>query len=132
MSNLMPMPVAKRSTQSQQIDAVLASLMAIRGVVAAAVVDSDGFVTHLRRNFDINNDALGAAVQVTLGAAAQAAHHVTQGNTDMVLLENKDGLVLLAPLAKGFSITVVADRSVMLGSLRFEVKQAIPLLVVQF
>lgn len=118
----------KRSTQSQNIDATLAVLMAIRGAVAAAIVDNDGFVTHIRRNFDVNNDALGAAVQVALGAAAQASHHVSQGSTEMVVMENKDGIILLAPLNKGFSIAVVADKSVMLGALRFEVKQALPTL----
>lgn len=127
MSNVMPVS-AKRSTQTQSIDAVLAMLMAIRGAVAAAIVDGDGFVTHVRRNFDINNDALGAAVQVALGSAAQACQQVAQGTTEMLVMENKDGLILLAPLNKGFSIAVVADRSVMLGALRFEVKQALPTL----
>ena len=35
---------------------------------------------------------------------------------------------MLAPLHKGFTAALVADRSAMLGVLRFELKQTIPLL----
>jgi predicted regulator of Ras-like GTPase activity (Roadblock/LC7/MglB family) len=119
----------RRSPRSDQIDSVLAALSGLRGVVAAAIVDGDGFVTHIRRDFELNTDALGAAVQVTLGAAARAAAHVGQTNTEMAIMENKDGTVMLAPLVKGFSLAIVADKSVMLGAARFEVKQSLGSLI---
>ena len=112
--------------RTSQVEKVLRSVTALRGVTAAAIIDSDGFVTHVRRDFDINTDALGAAVQIAFGSARRASEHVSQGATHLVLVENKDGLVMLAPLSKGFILALVGDSSAMLGAVRFEVKQTIP------
>lgn len=112
--------------RNQRIDGVLASLVSLRGVTTAAIVDADGFVTHIRRDFEMDADALGAATQVVFSAAAQAAKQVSQGSTRLVLCENKDGLVLLAPLVRGFVLVLVADGSAMLGAVRFEIKESTP------
>ena len=80
----------------------------------------------------VDTDALGAAVQIAFGSARRASEHVAQGLTHLVLVENKDGLVMLAPLAKGFILALVADSSAMLGAVRFQVKQTIPDLVSLF
>lgn len=118
--------MASTSERSAKVDRILAGVAALRGVTAAAVIDSDGLVTHVRRDFEIDADALGAAVQITFGSARRASEHVAQGDTSLVLVENKDGLVMLAPLAKGFILALVGDSSAMLGAVRFEVKQTIP------
>jgi predicted regulator of Ras-like GTPase activity (Roadblock/LC7/MglB family) len=112
--------------RSQRLDKILAGVAAMRGVTAAAIIDSDGLVTHVRRDFEINTDALGAAVQIAFGSARRASEHVAQGATHMVLVENKEGLVMLAPLHKGFILALVGDSSAMLGAVRFEVKQTVP------
>ena len=112
--------------RSHRVDKVLGTITALRGVTAAAVIDSDGLVTHVRRDFEINTDALGAAVQIAFGSARRASDHVSQGATNMVLVENKDGLVMLAPLSKGFILALVGDNSAMFGAVRFEVKQTVP------
>jgi predicted regulator of Ras-like GTPase activity (Roadblock/LC7/MglB family) len=112
--------------RSQRLEKILAGVAAMRGVTAAAIIDSDGLVTHVRRDFEINTDALGAAVQIAFGSARRASEHVAQGQTHMVLVENKEGLVMLAPLQKGFILALVGDSSAMLGAVRFEVKQTVP------
>ena len=111
-----------RAERTEQVDRLLAGLTALRGVTASAVVDRDGFVTHVRRDFEIDTDALGAAVQIMHGSAQRAAQNVGQGDTNVVLNENSDGLILLAPFGDGFILAVVADRSAMLGAVRYEVK----------
>lgn len=118
--------LVKTNERASQIDRVLANLTALRGVTAAAIIDSDGFVTHVRRDFEIDTDALGAAIQIVHGAARRAAEHVSQGGARLVLSENDDGIMLLAPLAKGFVLALVADGSAMLGAVRFELKETIP------
>lgn len=115
-----------KAERNQRIDALLASLVSLRGVTTAAIVDSDGFVTHIRRDFEMDADALGAATQVMFSAAAQASKQVSQGNTKLVLTENKDGLILLAPLSRNFVLVLVADSSAMLGAVRFELKETSP------
>jgi predicted regulator of Ras-like GTPase activity (Roadblock/LC7/MglB family) len=114
--------------RSQQIDRILTDLMALKGVTAAAIVDADGFVTHIRRDFEINSDALGAAVQIVFGAAQKAAQHVEQNSASLVISENQSGLVIFAPLAGGFILSIVADSSAMLGSIRFEARGMLPAL----
>ena len=116
----------KTNERAAQIDRVLANLTALRGVTAAAVVDGDGFVTHVRRDFEIDTDALGAALQIVHGSAKRAAEHVSQGGAKLVLSENDGGIMLLAPLAMGFVLALVADSSAMLGAVRFELKETIP------
>ncbi len=127
-SNIQPVPTAPRAERSRQIDRLLANLTSLRGVIGAAIVDGDGFVTHIRRDFEINTDALGAAVQIVFGAAKRASEHVKQGTSNLVVSENKEGLVLLAPLSNGFVLAVIADQSAMLGAARFELKETVPLL----
>jgi uncharacterized protein len=124
-ANIQPVQ-AQRSERSRQVERVLSGLTTLRGVTAAAIIDGDGFVTHVRRDFEIDTDALGAAVQIVFGAARRAAEHVKQGQSQLVVSENKDGLVLLAPLVNGFVLAVIADTSAMLGATRFELKEAIP------
>ncbi len=112
--------------RASRVDKMLSAITSLRGVTAAAIIDSDGFVTHIRRDFEVNTDALGAAVQIAFGSARRASEHVSQGNTHLVLVENKDGLVMFAPLAKGFMLALVGDSSAMLGAVRFELKQTVP------
>lgn len=115
-----------RAERGEQVERLLAGLTTVRGVTAAAVVDRDGFVIRIRRDFEIDTDALGAAVQIMHGSAGQAAQNVGQGDTNIVLSENSDGLVLLAPFGDGFILAIVADRTAMLGAVRYEVKSTVP------
>lgn len=115
-----------RAQRNALIEKQLSGLMGLRGVTAAGLIDSDGFVTHMRRDFEIDTDAIGAAVQIVLGSARRAASNVDQGETDVVLIENKDGMIFLAPLVRGFVLSLMADRGAMLGAVRFEMRETIP------
>lgn len=115
-----------RVERNQRIEHNLAELASLRGVTTAAIVDADGFVTHIRRDFEIDTDALGAAVQIMYTSAQRAADQVTQTETKLVLSENKDGIMILGPLVRGFVLVLVADSSVMLGTMRFELKETLP------
>ncbi|MCQ8182421.1 roadblock/LC7 domain-containing protein [Methylomonas sp. SURF-1] len=117
-----------RKSQNNEIDAILRNLMSIQGVSAAAIVDSDGFVTHIHRDFEINTDAIGASVQVVFGAAAKAAQHVGHHSTNMVICENSEGYILSTPIEAGFMLALVTQREALLGRVRFELKETIPVL----
>lgn len=116
----------QRSVQSAEIDSILRHMTTLRGVTAAAIVDADGLVTHIRRDFNIDTDALGASVQIVFGAASKAAKHVDQNNSTVVICENQNGYILLAPLHADFIIAVIADRDALLGTIRFELKETVP------
>lgn len=115
-----------KADRSASIERILASLTSLRGVTAAAIIDSDGFVKHVRMDFELSTDALGAAIQVMFGSARRAAEQLAQGRTKLVPSESTEGILLLAPIAKGFVLVVVADSSVLLGSVRFELKETRP------
>jgi uncharacterized protein len=120
------MPPRSSVDRTRQVDVVLSSLTALRGVTAAGVIDNDGFVVQIRRDFDIDTDALGAGVQVAYGAAAKAAEQSNLGGSSLVLIENELGLIMLVPLANDFVLAIIADRSAMLGALRYEARQCVP------
>jgi predicted regulator of Ras-like GTPase activity (Roadblock/LC7/MglB family) len=115
-----------RAERNQRIERSLTDLASLRGVTTAAIVDEDGFVTHIRKDFEIDVDALGAAVQIMYTSAFRAAEHVSQDQTKLVLAENKEGIMILGPLVRGFILVLVADLSAMLGNMRFELKQTLP------
>jgi predicted regulator of Ras-like GTPase activity (Roadblock/LC7/MglB family) len=118
------MPGTNRNDRNDGIERVLANFVALRGVTTAALVDGDGLVTHIRRDFEMDSDALGAAAQIVFSAARRAASQVKQDDVKVVISENEDGMVLLSPLAKDFVLVVVADTTGMLGTIRFEMREA--------
>lgn len=118
--------IDSRKNSADEIDSILRDLMNLQGVTAAAIVDSDGLVTHIRRNFEINTDALGVSVQIVFGAATKAAGHVKHHSADIVICENSDGYILLAPITSGFMLSLVTEDDALLGRVRFELKEAIP------
>lgn len=126
MSNISS--IDPKKTQNDEIDAILHNLMGLQGVTAAAIVDKDGLVTHIHRNFEVNTDALGASVQIVFGAAAKAAKHVNHHSANIVICENSDGYILMAPIAAGFMLALVTESEALLGRVRFELKETIPVL----
>ncbi len=121
-------PFEPHKSQANEIDSILRNLMGIQGVSAAAIVDSDGLVTHIHRDYEINTDAIGASVQVVFGAASKAALHVGHHVTNMVICENTEGYILSMPIEAGFMLALVTDRDALLGRVRFELKETIPVL----
>lgn len=117
-----------RKSQASEIDRILHNLMNIQGVSAAAIVDNDGLVTHIHRKSEINTDAIGASVQVVFGAASRAAQHVGHHLTNMVICENAEGYILSTPIEGGFMLALVTERDALLGRVRFELKETIPVL----
>jgi predicted regulator of Ras-like GTPase activity (Roadblock/LC7/MglB family) len=114
-----------RADRNQGIERILSDLSALRGVTTAALVDADGLVTHIRRDFEMDSDALGAAAQIMFTSARRAASQVNQEDTRLVLSENAQGLVILAPLNKDFVLVLVADSTGMLGTIRFEIRETV-------
>lgn len=121
-------PIDPRKSQAAEIDSTLRNLMSIQGVSAAAIIDSDGFVTHIQRDSEINTDAVGASVQVVFGAASRAAMHVGHHSTHLVICENAEGYLLSTPIEAGFMLALVTKRDALLGRVRFELKETIPVL----
>jgi predicted regulator of Ras-like GTPase activity (Roadblock/LC7/MglB family) len=117
-----------RKIQANEIDYILRNLMSIQGVSAVAIVDNDGLVTHIHRDFEINTDAIGASVQVVFGAASKAALQVGHNVTNIVICENAEGYILSTPIEAGFMLALVTEREALLGRVRFELKETIPVL----
>lgn len=123
-----PRAVTSAQERNSRLERILKNVVSLRGVTAAVIVDADGLVTHAHRDFDLSTDALGAAVQVAFSSAQRSSEHVLHGHTHLVVVEGKEGFVILGPLNKGFLLALVADMTALLGAVRYEVKQTIHVL----
>ncbi|MAE68889.1 MAG: hypothetical protein CME06_00310 [Gemmatimonadetes bacterium] len=108
------------------LDECLEKIVAIEGVIAAALVDGDGLVARIRGKANVDFDTLGSAVQLFFVAAIKATERIKQEDPKLVLAENASGMFLLVPLARGFVLAISADASMMLGALRYDVKALVP------
>lgn len=114
--------------RNEAVDTILRGLTGLKGVTAAAIVDNDGLVTSIRREFDVNTDALGASVQIVFGAASRAAHHANQESVNIVICENEEGYIMMAPLKQGLMLALFTDEDALLGAVRYEIKETLPAL----
>ena len=120
------MPETSSVDRTRQLDTVLSSLTSMGGVTAAGVIDNDGFMVHIRRDAEIDTNALGAGVHVVFGAATKAALQSDLGTSSLVLVETQRGLIMLLPLEGDYVLAVLADQTAMLGAVRFEAKMCVP------
>ncbi len=118
----------QRAARNEAVDNILRSLTALKGVTAAAIVDNDGLVTSIRKEFNVNTDALGASVQIVFGAATRAAEHANQNSVKIVICENKNGYIMMAPLTMGLMLALFTDEDALLGAVRYEIKETLPAL----
>ncbi len=118
-----------RAERRIRMDKVLRSLTSLKGVTAASVVDPDGLPIANRNEFELDSDALSASVQIVSTTAETISQQVGHGLPFLIITECKGGLVVVAPLGKGFLLTVVSDSQAMLGTVRYEIKESIPELV---
>ncbi len=117
--------MARSSDRRTHFDKVLGQLVSIRGVTSALLVDPDGLVVHMRKDFDLDADAVAPSVQIMLGAATTMGERTSHGNTNLVLAEATSGMSVVAPLSNDFTLAVITDNDAMLGAVRFEVKEAV-------
>jgi predicted regulator of Ras-like GTPase activity (Roadblock/LC7/MglB family) len=121
-------PGQKRAARRETVDDILRDLTGLKGVTAAAIVDEDGLVTSIRREFDVNTDSLGVTIQIVYGAATRAAEHSRQGLAKIVISENANGYVMMAPLINGLMLALFTDEDALLGAVRYEIKETLPTL----
>jgi predicted regulator of Ras-like GTPase activity (Roadblock/LC7/MglB family) len=121
-------PGQKRAARRETVDDILRDLTGLKGVTAAAIVDEDGLVTSIRREFDVNTDSLGVTIQIVYGAATRAAEHSRQGLVKIVISENANGYVMMAPLINGLMLALFTDEDALLGAVRYEIKETLPTL----
>jgi predicted regulator of Ras-like GTPase activity (Roadblock/LC7/MglB family) len=116
----------QRTIRNQTVDDILRDLTGLKGVTAAAIVDQDGLVTSIRREFEVNTDSLGVTIQIVFGAATKAAEHSKQGSVEIVICENENGFIMMAPLNNGLMLALFTDEDALLGAARYEIKETVP------
>lgn len=112
-----------RKERNANIQAELQELTDLRGVTTAALIDPDGFVTHIQMDFEVDTDALGAAVRLMIASANRAAQQTEQVACRLLISENVEGFTIATPLSNDFVVALVADPDALLGRVRFELKE---------
>jgi len=115
----------QRTIRNQTIDDILRDLTGLKGVTAAAIVDQDGLVTSIRREFEVNTDSLGVTIQIIFGAATKAAEHSKQNLVKIVICENENGFIMMAPLKNNLMLALFTDEDALLGAVRYEIKETV-------
>ncbi|MBC8044717.1 MAG: roadblock/LC7 domain-containing protein [Rhizobacter sp.] len=111
-----------------QIADLLNSLIKVDGVKAAALIGKDGFVIeHKSRNGNVDMETIGAIVIGGLHSSESIGQELKVGRLEQSMVEYENGIILSRMFTDGNAIlTVVADQSVMLGNVRYQVSKFMP------
>lgn len=111
-----------------QLDELLSGLIQIDGVRAAALIGKDGFVINSKtRNGNIDMETVGAIVIGGLHSSETIGQELSVGKIEQSMVEYENGIILSRMFSDGTAIlTVIADQSVMLGNVRYQVAKFLP------
>ncbi len=99
---------------------ILSEFLQIEGVTTAALVGSDGFVIEYTRNDTFDIDALAALASDAVRFFSRAGPATGMGAPRQIVLEQKDGAIIICPLTDDELLVVVANTRLMLGRLTHE------------
>jgi hypothetical protein len=111
-----------------QISDLLKTLLSVDGIQAAALIGSDGFVINQQTdNPEIDMETVGAIVIGGLQSSESIGSELKVGKVEQNMVEYDNGILLskLSPDEQTI-LTIVADRSAMLGNIRYQVSKLMP------
>ncbi len=105
---------------------VLSDFARIEGVRGIAVVSKDGFVIDAVVPVGgLDLEALAAMVMTVYGAGERLGEELKLGTGEMITGEYQNGIVLIYDIGDAI-VSVVAEKSAILGRIRYELKRQAP------
>ncbi len=108
---------------SSPLKVVLSDFSKIEGVRAVGVVSKDGFIIDaVVPAGGIDTEALAAMLISIYGASERIGEEFRMGDIDIISIEYRNNILLITDLGEAL-FSVVADKTAVLGRLRFEIKR---------
>ncbi len=121
-----PVPESSAPASPPDLNGVLVQFTLVPGVVAAAVVDREGFVVESAGGVAGDTELAWALAAAVAQSAAGVGQELTQGVLQAMILEYEGGIVLLHAVGSEAMIAVVLNDPTILGKVRYSVKRAVP------
>ncbi|MBN2734354.1 MAG: roadblock/LC7 domain-containing protein [Methanomicrobiaceae archaeon] len=102
---------------------ILSEFLELDGVTAAVIAGRDGFVIESAVSGDFNVEALGAMASTGLVTSEAMARELGKETMNQIIIEMEEGPIIIAPLSKDEIIVIVAEKSVNVGRVRYELKK---------
>ncbi|WOF17170.1 dynein regulation protein LC7 [Methanoplanus sp. FWC-SCC4] len=103
---------------------ILSEFLQLDGVTAVVIAGRDGFVIESASvSGDVDIEALGAMASTGLGTSEAMSRELGKVEMQQVIVELEEGPILISPLSEDELIAIVADRSVNVGRIRYELKK---------
>ncbi len=111
-----------------EISDLLGNLVKVDGVKAVALIGRDGFVIEQKtRNGKVDMETVGAIVIGGLHSSESIGNELNVGKVEQSMVEYENGIILSKIFPDGnIILTVIADQSVMLGNIRYQVSKFVP------
>ncbi len=105
---------------------VLSDFARLEGVRGVAVVSKDGFVIDAVVPVGgLDVEALAAMVMTVYGAGERLGEELKVGKSELITGEYEHGMILIYDIGDAV-VTVVAEKTAILGRIRYELKRQAP------
>jgi uncharacterized protein len=103
---------------------VLTEFLSIERVTMAALVGNDGFVIEIADSGETDIDAIGALCSCAVKCFMKDGEDLRMGSPRQIVMEYRDGFLLLVPLTSEEFIAVITDSAEHLGQLRYNIERS--------
>ncbi len=106
---------------------LLKELAAVSGVQAALVVGHEGFVIDgVTTSGGLDNEVIGATISAEIGSAAVIGKELHIGHFTHLMIEFEKGVIIINTVGQDALLAVAAEKSAVLGNIRYQVKKFTP------
>jgi predicted regulator of Ras-like GTPase activity (Roadblock/LC7/MglB family) len=112
-------------TKKDVLSGILAKLKSGSDVEGAAIITRDGLVVCADMNGSIDSDVFAAMTATMHGAAETAAQELKKSDPDSVIVESKDGKIIILGAGTIAVLACIVSPKAKLGLILLEMKKAV-------
>jgi predicted regulator of Ras-like GTPase activity (Roadblock/LC7/MglB family) len=109
------------------LKSLLQDLTDLEGINATVLVNRDGFaIDGMMSGAQIDMEYMAAIISAGVGSSEQMSRQLELGSINLNMVECEKGVIMVVLLGENAVLAVVADPTVALGSIRYQLKKRIP------
>ncbi len=101
---------------------ILNEMTRVEGVKAVLVVSKEGFTIDFSAVEEVDPESIAAMIVTLYGAATRFGEEFKLGNLEILTSEYENAVVLIAEVGDAL-VVMLADKSAILGRIRYELKR---------